>query len=235
MNEPKEVVGVMTLEASKDKYATNILSRYLGVNLNNMTGKERKEYLKQPEIKEEVFKFLKRKTGEASFYVYDSRGADLGTTRESILEMIIKLGVTLLVVDPYSDLVAGSSLEEQEEFISWMKNLILECPQLTIVLICHTRKSASGSHNDELTEHDIMGSSTVMKSSAQTFSIQRDKLHENPIMRNVSDVVVHKNRHGATTGLACQVFFDFKTGKLFEWEQFKKGNPWAVVGTEENS
>lgn len=229
MNEPNEVVGVMSLEATKDKYATNIISRYLGVNLNSMQGQDRLDYLSREDVKVKVQEFLVDAEGKDRFYVYDSRGAGIEETKASILEMIIQLGVTILVADPYSDLMAGMSLEEQESFVAWLKKLILEYPQLSVVLICHTRKLASGQAGS-LTESDIIGSSTVMKSAAQTISIERDKLHENPILRNVSKVTVHKNRHSSSTGLACEVYFDYKTGLLYEWEEYQRNNPEILEG-----
>lgn len=232
MNEPHETVGIMSLEASKNKYATNIISRALGVNLNAMQGDERLSYLQREDVKSEVEDFLVDDSGKSRFYVYDSRGDGIEGTKESILEMIIQLGVTVLVADPYSDLVAGCSLEEQESFVAWLKKLVLEYPQLSVYLICHTRKLASGSSTG-LTESDIIGSSTVMKSAAQTISIERDKLHENPILRNVSKVTIHKNRHASSTGLACEVYFDYKTGQLHDWEEYKINHPEILMELEE--
>ncbi|MNQ44690.1 hypothetical protein D3C85_584540 [compost metagenome] len=223
MNETKEVVGVMSLEATKDKYATNIISRYLGVNLNSMQGQDRLDYLSRPEVKESISKFLVRPDNTDRFFVYDSRGAGIEDVKASILEMVIQLGVTLLVADPYSDLTMGMDLSAQEEFVAWLKKLILEYPQLSVVLICHTRKVQGG--QAALTESDIIGSSTVMKSAAQTISIERDKLHENPILRNVSKVTIHKNRHASDTGLACEVYFDKSTGTLHDWVEYQDQHP----------
>lgn len=227
MNEPNEVVGVMSLEATKDKYATNIISRYLGVNLNSMQGDERKKYLMQDAVKDNIKRFLLTEEGNDRFYVYDSRGSGIDDVKASILEMVIQLGVTILVADPYSDLCAGMDISAQEEFVSWLKKLILEYPQLSVVLIAHTRKMQSG-QNNSLTESDIIGSSSVMKAAAQTISIERDKLHENPILRNVSKVTIHKNRHSSETGLACEVYFDKSTGMLYEWEQYQEDHPEIV-------
>ena len=232
MNEPNEVVGVMSLEAAKDKYATNIISRYLGVNLNSMQGQERKDYLERQEVKDNVKKFLTTEDGRDRFYVYDSRGANLEDTKASILEMVIRVGVTILVADPYSDLTSGVDLATQEEFVAWLKKLVLEYPQLSIVLICHTRKLANG-QNSVLTESDIIGSSTVMKSAAQTISIERDKLHKNPILRNVSKVTIHKNRHASDTGLACEVYFDKTTGTLHDWIEYQDEHPEIIALVEE--
>lgn len=228
MNETQEVVGVMSLEATKDKYATNIISRYLGVNLNAMQGQERLDYLSRPDVKDKIDKFLTHNGSGDRFFVYDSRGAGIEEVKASILEMVIRLGVTLLVADPYSDLTMGMDLAAQEDFVAWLKKLILEYPQLSVVLICHTRKTPGG-QNTSLTESDIIGSSTVMKSAAQTVSIERDKLHKNPILRNVSKVTIHKNRHASDTGLACEVYFDKTTGTLHDWADYQEEHPEIVA------
>lgn len=232
MNETKEVVGVMSLEATKDKYATNIISRHLGVNLNAMQGDDRLTYLSRSDVKENIQQFLVREDGTDRFFVYDSRGAGIEDVKASILEMVIQLGVTLLVADPYSDLTMGMDLAAQEEFVAWLKKLILEYPQLSVVLICHTRK-VQGGQTSTLTESDIIGSSTVMKSAAQTVSIERDKLHKNPILRNVSKVTIHKNRHASETGLACEVYFDKATGMLHDWAIYQEEHPEIVALVEE--
>ena len=223
-NEPEEVVGVMSLEAAKDKYATNIFSRQLGVNLLAMEGGERYDYLSQPGVKQQIEKFTKKEDGSDRFYVYDNRGATVEETKASILEMVIHLGVTLLIADPFSDWTQGMDISTQEEFLGWMKKLILEYPQLSVVLVCHTRKSTKGD-SAALVEDDIMGTSTIMKSSAQTISIERDKLHENPIMRNVSRITIHKNRHQSETGPAGDVYYEPSTGKLHDWQDYLEQHP----------
>lgn len=223
-DEPEEIVGIMSLEAAKDKYATNIFSRELGVNLLSMDGEERYEYLKRDDVREKIERFTKTPEGGDRFYVYDSRGATVEETKNSILEMVIHLGVTLLICDPFSDFTQGMDLASQEEFLGWLKKLILEYPKLSVILVCHTRKTAQGGAGS-LVEDDIMGTSTIMKSSAQTISIERDKLHENPIMRNVSRVTIHKNRHFSSTGPAGDVYYEAETGQLHDWEKYLEDHP----------
>lgn len=223
-SEPTEVVGVMSLEAAKDKYATNIFSRELGVNLLSMEGEDRYNYLKREDVREKLDRFTKTKEGEDRFYVYDNRGATVEETKSSILEMVIHLGVTLLIADPFSDWTQGMDLTSQEEFLGWLKKLILEYPKLSVILVCHTRKAGQGGVGT-LVEDDIMGTSTIMKSSAQTISIERDKLHENPIMRNVSTITIHKNRHFSNTGPAGKVYYEPETGQLHDWEEYLEQHP----------
>lgn len=222
MNEPNHTVGILSLEADKSKYATNLMARHLGVNLNRMEGEERVDFLKRPEIKERVEKFLQKPTGESRFYVYDNRGTSLDSVKNSILEMIKKLSVTIIVIDVISDLYMHLSLQEQDEFVNWLKSLTLEFPNVTIMVVAHTRKRDI---NAQITEQDIIGSSILAKSAAQTFSLERNKLEECPIKRNTTVVTVQKNRHGQSTGIASRIYFNPADGTLNDIEDFKKENP----------
>jgi len=222
LTEPAEIVGVLSLEATKDKWATNILSNYLGVRLINMDGAARREYLSRDDIRDKAEHFLMKEDGSPRFWVCDERGASIEVVKEKILEMIIQLGVTILVADVYSDLMAGLSLEAQEELVAWFKKLIKEYPQVSVLLVCHTRKT---DNNSQLTESDIIGTSTIMKSAAQTFSLERDKLSDSDFERNCTKVTVHKNRHHSETGPAGIVYFDKDTGKLYDLDQYLIDHP----------
>lgn len=222
VNEPDQLVGVMSLEADRAKYATNLLSRHLRVNLNKMEGEERVEYLTRDEVKEKVNRFLKREGGLPSFYVHDNRGTDSQAMQESIYEMIKSLGVTVLVVDPISDVTSSMSREEQDRFTIWLKSLTLEFPYLTIIVVAHTRKRDI---NAQITEQDIIGSSILAKSSAQTISLERNKLEECPIKRNTTTVTVQKNRPHQITGVAQRLYFDISTGQMIDFDVWKEDNP----------
>jgi hypothetical protein len=70
-----------------------------------------------------------------------------------------------------------------------------------------------------------MGSSTVMKSAAQTISLERDKQAENPILRNCTFVKVHKNRHFSETGPAGIIYYDPDTGVLWDLDDYSEVFP----------
>ena len=224
LNDRDEIVGVLSLEATVDKYATGLFSDYLGVSLGRMTPDERKEFLLRPDIKRKIDDLTQDEDGKARFYVCDDRGADIEVVKEKILEMIIKLGVTILIIDPFSDLQAGMDVGKQEELSAWLKKLLKEYPHVSLVLVAHIRKRTNGD-NAPLTEDSVIGSSTLIKSAAQLVSIERNKLEDDPVLRNVTKVVVHKNRHYSETGLADEVYYDFRTGKLYNFEKWKEDNP----------
>src|SRR5690606_11659872 len=155
------------------------------------------------------------------------RGADIETVKEKILEMIIEMGVTVLIIDPFSDLQDGLDINQQAEFSSWMKKVLKEYPHVSLILVAHVRKTKNGD-SKPLEEDDVIGSSTLIKSAAQSISLERDKLSENEIMRNVTRVTIHKNRHYSETGLADEVYYDWKTGKLHNFEDWKIENPQMI-------
>ena len=222
--EADEVVGVLSLESTVEKWSTNIFSHHLGVKLLKIKGQARKDYLARPDIKEKITALLQHEDGSPRFFVCDERGAKIDVIKEKILEMIIQMGVTILVVDVYSDLTDGLALNDQEELVSWFKKLIKEYSQLTVLMIAHTRKRTNGG-SGPLTESDIMGSSTVMKSAAQTISLERDKQAENPILRNCTFVKVHKNRHFSETGPAGIIYYDPDTGVLWDLDDYSEVFP----------
>lgn len=224
LHEPTEKVGVLSLEATKDKWSTNILSSYLGVKLIKLKGEDRKEYLRRPDVEAKIKPFLAHEDGSPRFYVMDERGADIEVIKEKILQMIIQLEVTLLVIDVYSDLLDGLSLAVQEELSAWFKKLLKEYTQVSIIMVLHTRKRASG-HSGSLVEDDIIGTSTIKKSMAQTFSLERDKQAQNPLLRNMTFVRIHKNRHFSETGFAGIVYYEPSTGQLYDLEEYLEQNP----------
>lgn len=224
LNEPEEVVGVLSLEATKDKWATNILSNFLGVKLIKMKGEERKEYLNRPDVIKKVKPFLENEDGSDRFYVMDERGSGIEVVKEKIVQMIIEMGVTLLIIDVYSDLLDGLPLDQQEELVGWLKRLLKQYPQVSIMMVCHTRKRPPGG-GGHITESDIMGTSTVMKSAAQTISLERDKQADDPFLRNCTFVRIHKNRHFSETGPAGVVYYEHSTGRLFDLDDYLEDNP----------
>lgn len=224
LNHPEEIVGVLSLEATIDKYATSVISDHIGVNLTRLKdGEEKRKFLSKPDIKQQIKQFFEKEDGSPRFYVCDDRGADIEIVKEKIVEMIVKMGITILVIDPYSDLMSGMENSKQEEFSSWMKKIVKEYP-VSLVLVCHTRKG-NGKDKRRLEEEDIIGSSTIMKSSAQTISLERDKLAESEFQRNITSVAIHKNRHSGQTGEAGEIFYEWQTGRLYDKDEYLKIHP----------
>jgi hypothetical protein len=223
LNEQKEVIGVLSLEADAGKFSQNLLSYHLRVPLHRMNKEERVLYLERPEIKAEVERLYVKPDGTPTLYVCDDRGANWEQIKEKILEMIIAMGVTVLIVDPYSDLLSGMSVSEQEEVATWFKKIMKEFG-ITPLIVSHVRKSSGGANSAPLTEDDAQGSSFLVKASGQTIALERDKQAEDPIERNKTTVTILKNRDFSETGPAGIMYYDIQTANLYDFDDFMNGD-----------
>lgn len=224
LNEPNEVLGVLSLEATAPKYSRNLLSYYLKVPLHRIKDpEERKAFLEKPEITEKINRLYVRDDGRPTFYLCDDRGANTDQIKEKILEMIIKLGVTVLMIDPYSDLLSGMSVPEQEDLATWLKKIMKEYG-ITIVVVSHVRKSSNNS-DDQITEDSAQGSSFLVKAAGQTIALERDKQSECPVERNRTKITILKNRDFSETGPAGSIYYDIDTASLYDYDEWILKHP----------
>lgn len=230
LNEQKEVIGVLSLEADAGKFSLNLLSYHLNTPLHRMSKEERREFLERPDIRKRVETLYCKEDGTPTLYVCDDRGANWEQIKEKVLEMIISMGVTVLVVDPYSDLLSGMSVSEQEEVATWFKKIMKEY-DITPIIVSHVRKSSNGSNSGPLTEDDAQGSSFLVKAAGQTISLERDKQSENAIERNRTYINILKNRDFSETGPAGSMYYDIATANLYDYDDWLAENPHAVEGS----
>ncbi|UYL04815.1 hypothetical protein EBOKLHFM_00219 [Klebsiella phage KP13-26] len=213
---PEHTLGILSLEATYKKYSRNLLSAYLHVPLHRKTAEEKQHILE--ENKDKIVRFYERPDGSPRFYVCDDRGANVESIQEKVLEMIIHYGVTILVIDPYSDLLSGMSVQEQEELATWLKRIMKEYG-ITIIVISHVKKSSNNS-DEHITEDDAMGSSFLAKGAGITIALERDKQAEDPMERNRTYCYILKNREFSETGKAGSFFYEIKTATLYDYEQY---------------
>lgn len=230
LNEPDEVVGVLSLEQKHAKFSLNLLSYHLSTALHRMSKEERQSFLQANEDK--IDKLYSRPDGKPTFYVCDDRGASWDQIKEKILEMIIGMGVTLLIVDPYSDLLSGMSVSEQEEVATWFKKIIKEYG-ITLIIVSHVRKTSNGGKESPLTEDDAQGSSFLVKASGLTVALERDKQSANPILRNKTTTNILKNRDFSETGPAGAMFYDIPTARLHDFDTHMMNNPHLAAMLED--
>jgi RecA-family ATPase len=232
LHEPEEVVGVLSLEQDHGKFSLNLLSYHLGQALHRMGKDERQAYISANDAK--IDKLYMRPDGSPTLYVCDDRGASWDQIKEKILEMIIGQGVTLLIVDPYSDLLSGMSVSEQEDVATWFKKIIKEYG-ITLIIVSHVRKTSNGGKDSPLTEDDAQGSSFLVKASGLTVSLERDKQSPSPILRNKTTTNILKNRDFSETGPAGAMFYDIPTARLHDFDTYMDANPHLAALLEEEA
>jgi hypothetical protein len=181
-------------------------------------------FLTSDEVKNKATELFMKDGSNHRFYVLDNRDGSVEEIQAAIEELIVACGCRVIVLDPLQDIMAGISIEKQEEFMQWMKGMI-KSHKVSFILINHVRKSTSGSANTtgEFTEEDIQGSSTIIKSASANILLFRNKNHEDAVMRNTTRVMLPKNRITGITGPAGEIYYDNETHTLFNKAEFFGG------------
>ena len=215
-------VGVVSLEADCGEYASYLISESIGRKLSLIEDPEElKSVLLSEDVRENAESLFQHEDGSPRFYLIDDRG-DFGGLRDRIEELVISCNVQLIVLDPLSDAMAGMAIDEQELFMSWMKQMI-KMYDITFVNINHTRKGASGneaSKGAELTEESIIGSSTIYKSAHMNITLTRNKHEEDEILRNTTKITLTKCRTTGITGPVGEIYYESKTHRLWDKQEW---------------
>lgn len=226
--ERKEVFGVLSLEATAGEFATQLLSYYCKHKFINIKDREeRVRVMAQPEVASKAKELFEDENGAPSFLLCDDRGADLDDVEVKIEEMVRSMGITVLIIDVTSDLFSGVENSRQEAHMTFQKKLAKETGT-SIINVCHTRKSQSGdkdkSRGAEISDSDIIGSSTLVKSASVVIGLLRDKMAEDEIERNTTKLRILKSRHSGQTGEAGNLYYDAQEHKLIDLEEYLKEN-----------
>jgi hypothetical protein len=219
------MLGIVSLELDKGQYGEALLSRHLSRKIALFSDEEaRMRFLTSDEVKNKATELFMKDGSNHRFYVLDNRDGSVEEIQAAIEELIVACGCRVIVLDPLQDIMAGISIEKQEEFMQWMKGMI-KSHKVSFILINHVRKSTSGSANTtgEFTEEDIQGSSTIIKSASANILLFRNKNHEDAVMRNTTRVMLPKNRITGITGPAGEIYYDNETHTLFNKAEFFGG------------
>ena len=216
-NSPHKI-GIVSMELDAGQYGEVLLSRHISRKLALMPDvTEKLEYLGSDFVKQKSNELMTDSNGSDRFYLLDNRDGSVEEIQNTIEELVVSCACKVIILDPLQDLLDGLSNEEQALFMKWSKGFI-KSHGVTFVLINHMRKS------DNSGEMDIMGSSTIIKSAAANIILKRDKLAEDPIVRNTTTVFVPKNRVCGLTGDAGAFYYDNQTHTLHDLDDWLNGN-----------
>jgi len=224
----KEVFGVLSLEATAGEFATQLISYQCKQKFINIHDRqERIRVMSQPEVAAKAKELFEDANGAPSFLLCDDRGADLDDVEAKIEEMIRSMGITVLLIDVTSDLFSGVDNARQEQHMTFQKKLAKEAG-VSIVNVCHLRKTQGGekdkSRGAEITDSDIIGSSTLVKSASVVIGLIRDKMAEDEMERNTVNLRILKSRHSGQTGDAGSLYYDKNEHRLVDLEDWKRDN-----------
>lgn len=221
-NSPHKV-GVLSMEADAGQYGETLLSRHISKKLALMPDEDEKlKFIKSEEVRKAA-EHLFTVEGSPRFYIVDDRDGTIEQLQDIIEEMVISSNCKIIVIDPIQDIFSGLGNDEQELFMSWCKSMV-KSHQITFILINHVRKSPSGSKDGsegaKLSESDIHGTSTLIKSASVNILLSRNKMAEDEVERNTTFVECSKNRQCGITGPAGELYYDNETHTLHDKEEY---------------
>jgi twinkle protein len=113
---------------------------------------------------------------------------------------------------------------------------IVKRHNIWIGVVSHLRKVKSGEDSFEsgapISEDDLKGSGSLKQISFQTIAISRNKLAENEMVRNRSQIYLLKDRKTGNTGPAGAYRFNSATGRLEEVEK-KDEDEFEIITVKE--
>lgn len=226
-NSPHKV-GVVSLELNASQYGEVLLSRHMKQKLAKLAPEEKIKLLKSDKVIGFAKELFEKDDGSPRFFLVDDRDSSFEQFRSVVEQMIISSGVKLVVIDPWTDIgIDGLSIDEQAVAMKWVKSMI-KSHGCAFFLINHVRKSQSGQKDQSsggmISESDIMGSSSVMKSSSANILLVRDKMAEDTVERNTTSLFLSKNRLLSETGPAGKIYYDADTHTLHDLDDWCNEN-----------
>lgn len=211
--------GIVSAEATAAQYSLEMLGIHLSVNFDLMKGQEILDFLERPDIALRIDNLWKNEYGEERFVILDERDGNISMLQDRMDRMVKHDGCNLILVDVLSDILRGNSIESQEDHMKYQKSLLKQ--GVTIVNVLHTKKIYPDPKGKvrKATEYDALGTSSFIQSAAYNIVINRDKMTDDNVMKNTTEVDFPKCR-GGMTGPAGGWYYDSKTRECYDKEDW---------------
>lgn len=120
------------------------------------------------------------------------------------------LGCKYIILDHLSIVVSDQSGDERKQLDEISTKLKTLCMELNIAVIAIIHQNRQG---------QIRGTAGVEQLANMVFKLHRDKTEADPWRRNVTKIVVEKNRFCGKTGPCCWLWYNEVTGRLQELDE----------------
>lgn len=210
-------VGIVPLESDLGELTENLLSIHIGKKLANMDDDEKKAFYATDDAKEHHRNFTQLPDGSDRFLIVDHNGDVSDDRLKDQLEYLVASGCKITILDPLTLALSGQGNVGMDEFMSWLLRLV-KSRMIHHVNVCHVRKNANGSQANsrgaEISEESISGAGSQFQIAMNIILLMRDKISDNPIIRNTTKAVLSKARRTGKTGCAGYWLYNNDTGKL---------------------
>ena len=216
---------IISLEATAGQYLLEMLSVHLEKNLRwAMDDLELIQWIKSEQGQKIKQELCFKDDGTPRFYLIDNRDKSIKELEKQMEKLNQKHGSKLFVIDVLTDLLRGSKEEHAEDHMDWQRNMNKN--GVTICNLLHTRKPGQSPDGKtrKVTEFDALGTGSFVQSAAYNIVINRDKLAEDPLVKNTTEVDLPKCR-GGKTGSAGEWYYDFMKMTCYDKEDYLRENP----------
>lgn len=217
-NVARHGIGLLHLEEPNGDTALGLMSIEAGRPLHLPD-------IREATPKEELRKYFDDVINTDRIVIWDHFGSN------SIQEVLNKvrhmhnLGCKYIVLDHLSIVVSDQNGDERKQLDEISTKLKTLCMELNISVICVIHQNRQG---------QIRGTAGVEQLANIVLKLSRERLSEDPWRRNVTKVVVEKNRFCGRTGPGCYLHYNEHTGRLNELtdEQVKAYNAGGTADIE---
>jgi len=194
-------IGIIHLEEGKKRL------------LEGLAGYHLSEPIHLPECKKEpkeVLDALKEAYGSTDrLHVYSHFGSDdPDTILDRIRFMVSACGCKFVFLDHITMAVTGLKEDDERKILDYLStalNTMVKDLDFTLILVSHVNDS-----------DQTRGSRNISKVAHTHVHLTRDKEGDDTTRRNITELMVKKNRYGAQTGPGGNLYFDPMTFKLQE-------------------
>lgn len=216
---------IVSLEATASQYMLEMLSIHMETNLMwSMSPEEIIDFLQTEEGQRIKNDLAYKDNGDPRFFIIDDRAGSIKDMEVELEMLYKKYDSKLFVIDVLSDLLRGSNEQYSEDHMNFQRNMAKN--GVTLINVLHTRKPQQNADGKvrKVTEYDALGTGSFVQSVHYNIVLNRDKLAENSIDKNTTEVDLPKCR-GGKTGSAGKWYYEFGTSKCYDLNDWLSKNP----------
>lgn len=216
-------IGVISVEETIDEFIEGFLSIHMDTQLNELSDDERDfgnewtQFQELCKLRPEEYRTEGEEDAERIQFLDHQGACDGEELLEKINFLIHGLDCKIIILDPVTLAFSGRDTDEDDMASDIVK--IVKRNKVAWVNVHHVRKNGSGgtanSEGGDLAEEDIKGTGAWFQTGMINLIFTRNKVHDNPIIRNTTRIKMSKcRRHGKSTGVCGYIFYDGEDGRL---------------------
>ena len=162
--------------------------------------------------------------GTNRMFLFDHFGS---SSIENILNrvryMAKGLGCKYVMLDHLSIIFSSQDNNDErkaiDEIMTKLRTLVQET-NISLIIVSHLKRPSDKGHEEGAATSlaQLRGSASIAQLSDMVISLERNGQHDDPVIRNTTNVRVLKNRFNGDTGPACSLLYSKTTGRMVEVE-----------------